>query len=106
MVEAAIIADPPPVMDVILGWIGFDQVTTRDRIREEGLETFDDLSNMKEKDICDLAESYSRQTVAYGWVIFGIRQLRYMIGLIHWVQNFIRIDEHPTIEGIDRAKAF
>jgi hypothetical protein len=43
------------VMDVILEWrIGFDQATTRDRIREEGFETFDDLLvNMKEKDIHD-----------------------------------------------------
>jgi hypothetical protein len=55
--EADVITDPPPVMDVILGWIGFDQVATRDRIREEGFETFDDLRNMNEKNICDLAES-------------------------------------------------
>ena len=103
--EADVIAHPPPIMDVILGWIGFDQVATRDRIREEGFETFDDLSNMKEKDIRDLAESYSRRTVADGRVIFGIRRIRYMIGLIHWVQDFIRIDEHPTIEGIDGAEA-
>jgi hypothetical protein len=79
---------------------------TRDRIREEGFEIFDDLVNMKEKDIRDLAESYSRRTVANERVIFGIRRIRYMIGLIHWVQDFIRIDEHPTMEGIDGAEVF
>jgi hypothetical protein len=42
---------PPavPVMDTILGWIGFEQVAIRDRIRGEGFETFADLAMMKEK---------------------------------------------------------
>ena len=94
-------------MDVILEWIGFGQYATRDHIREEGFKTFDDLvTNMKEKNIRDLTESYSSCTVADGRVIFGIRRIRYMIGLIHWVQDFIRIDEHPTIEGINGAEAF
>ena len=46
---------------------------------------------MKEKDIRDLAESYSRRTVAEGRVIFGLRRTRYMIGLIHWIQDFDRV---------------
>ena len=89
-----------PVMDLVLEWIGFDIVATRERIRAEGFETFDDLINMKEKDIRDLAESYSRRTVADGRAIFGIRRIRYLIGLIHWVQDFGRIGEEPSIDGI------
>lgn len=77
---------PPPVMDIILSWIGFDQEATRARIREEGFETFADLATMKEKDIRDLAESYSRRTIADGRAIFGLRRVRYMIGLIHWAR--------------------
>ena len=50
---------PPPelpipeihVMDTILTWIGFDQQTTRDRIREEGFGTYTDLMSTKAKDI-------------------------------------------------------
>jgi hypothetical protein len=90
--EVAGEAQPPravPVMDTILGcWIGFDQVATRDRIREEGFETFADLATMKEKDIRDLAESYSRRTIADGRSIFGLRRIRFMNGLIHWVQDY------------------
>ncbi len=44
------------MMDTTLGWIGFEQAAT---IREEGSEKFADLATMKEKDIRDLAESYS-----------------------------------------------
>ena len=97
---------PPPVMDTILEWIGFDQEATRDRIREEGFETFADLATMKEKDIRDLAESYSRRTVADGRAIFGLRRIRYMIGLIHWVQDFGRVGQTPTVEGIVDAEQF
>ena len=54
---------PPPTVDVILDWIGFERATTRERIQEEGFDTFANLATLKEKDIHDLAESYSRQTV-------------------------------------------
>jgi hypothetical protein len=38
----------------------------RERLREEGFETFRDLKSLKEKDIRDLADSYGRRTVADG----------------------------------------
>ena len=96
----------PPVMDTILTWIGFDQEATRVRIREEGFDTFADLATMKEKDIRDLAESYSRRTVADGRAIFGLRRIRYMIGLIHWAQDFGRVGEEPSLEGINDTVQF
>jgi hypothetical protein len=99
-------APPPPVMDTILEWIGFDQEATRTRIRDEGFDTFADLATMKEKDIRDLAESYSRRTVADGRSIFGLRRIRYMIGLIHWVQDFIRTGEEASLDGINNAVQF
>ena len=102
--EIADEAPPPPMMDTILEWIGFEQEATRTRIREEGFDTFADLATMKEKDICDLAESYSRRTVANGRAIFRLRRIRHMIGLIHWVQDYGRIGEEPTLVGIDNAE--
>ena len=98
--------DKPPPMDLILNWIGFDQPVTRERIRTEGFELFEDLLAMKEKDICDLSESYSRRIVADGRIIFGLRKSRYMIGLIHWVQDFGRVGKTPSIVGIPGAAEF
>jgi hypothetical protein len=37
---------PPPIMDTVLTWIGFDVDITRDCIRAEGFDTFDDLATM------------------------------------------------------------
>ena len=102
--------EPPvpviPVMDTVLTWIGFDQQATRDRIREEGFGNFTDLMSTKEKDIHSLAESYGRRTVADGRVIFGLRRIRHLIGLIHWVQDFRRVGKEPTIAGFVNAARF
>lgn len=100
------VVEPTPVMDTILTWIGFDQQATRDRIRDEGFGSFEDLMSTKEKDIRDLAESYGRRTLGDGRVIFGLRRIRHLIGLIHWVQDFRRVGEEPSIAGINDAAQF
>ena len=96
----------PPMMDTALQWIGFDQEATRERLRAEGFDTFDDLIGMKEKDIRDLADSYTRRTVADGRTIFELKKTQYLIGLVHWVQAFARIGETPSLDGIGGAASF
>jgi hypothetical protein len=91
---------PPPAidpMDLELEWIGFGIAATRERIQIEGFESFEDLNSMKEKDIRDLAESYGRRTIGDGRFIFGICRTKYLIGLIHWVQDFARINGMPSM---------
>ncbi|KAI2491295.1 hypothetical protein MHU86_23277 [Fragilaria crotonensis] len=100
------VVNAPPMMDTALLWIGFDQEATRERLRAEGFDTFDDLNGMKEKDIRDLADSYVRRTVADGRTIFGLKRTRYLIGLIHWVQDFARVGETPSLDGIEDAVQF
>jgi hypothetical protein len=52
---------------------------------------------MREKDIRDLAESYGRRTIGDGRFIFGICRIKYLIGLVHWVQDFARINGTPDM---------
>jgi hypothetical protein len=89
-------ADP---MDTVLQWIGFGDVGTGERFRNEGIGTFDDMKVMKEKDIRNLAESYGRCTVADRRFIFGLRRISYLIGLVHWVQDFERVSQIPTLDA-------
>ena len=100
-----VVDDPPPpgvnAMDQALIWIGFDNDATRERIQVEGFASFDDLKSMKEKDVRDFAESYGRRTAADGRFLFGVRRIRYLIGMIHWVQDFVRIGENATLEEFD-----
>ena len=91
----------PNPMDTALMWIGFDNVATRQRLRDEGFETFDDLKSMKEKDIRDLAESYGRRTVGDGRFIFGLRRIHYLIGMVHWVQDFDRVSGVSSLDAFN-----
>ena len=95
-------------MDTALRWIGFDNIGTCERLRNEGLSTFGDLKSMKEKDIRNLAESYGRRTAADGRFIFGLRRIRYLLGLIHRVQDFHRVGQEPSLDafGEDNDKNF
>ena len=88
-------------MDTVLQWIGFENIGTRERLCNEGLRTFGDFKTMKEKDICNLAESYGRRTAADGRFIFGLRRVRYLLGLIHWVQDFHCVGREPTLDALD-----
>ena len=92
----------PPVvntMELALTWVGFDSEATRNRIQVEGFGSFDDLKSMKENDIRDLAESYGRRAVADGRFIFRICRIRYLIGMVHWVQDLTRAGESPSLDG-------
>jgi len=92
-------------MDLALQWIGFDNEATRERLRIEGFDSFSELQSMREKDIRDLAESYGRRTVADGRFIFGVRRVRYLIGMIHWVQDFMRISGIPSLDEFNGEAA-
>ena len=96
----------PDSMDQALLWIGFDNDATRNRIQVEGYELFNDFKSMKDKGVRDLAESYGRHTAADGRFIFGVRRIRYLIGMIHWVQDFVRVGEVPSLAGYDNGTAF
>jgi hypothetical protein len=82
----------------VLGYIGFDNITVCDRIRNEGLQDFSDLKSLKEKDIPDLSESFTKRTVGDGRFLFGIRRTRLLVGTVHWwVQDFGRVGEIPHL---------
>lgn len=97
-------------MDTVLQWIEFVNDATRDRFRTEGIGTtfLDDLKVMKEKGICNLAESYGIRTASDGCFTFRLRRICYLIGLIHWVQqDFHRIGQMPMLDAFkDNADSF
>ena len=83
-------------MDTALQWIGFENADTCNCLRVEGFDSFDDLNSMTDKDIRDLAESYGCRTLTDGRFILGIRRICYLLGMVHWVQDFEHMGEpHP-----------
>ena len=91
------VEEPLDPMDTALQWVGFENESTRECLRREGFESFDDSKSMKEKDIRDHDESDGRRTVGDGRFIFGVRHIMYLMGMIHWVQDFARVSESASL---------
>ena len=94
-------------MEQILTWIGFTDGPQRHRICQEGgFGTMSDFVGVTETDIRNMAESFEKRTDANGRILFGMRRIKWLIGIMHWVQDFLRCSLQPTIAGIADANAF
>ena len=99
-------AVPPPEIDQIgeiLTWIGFTDPANRTSIIDDAFNTYADIRSLKEKDISELSESFSRRTQANGRIDFGIRRTKKMKFMLHWVHDFYRTSLNPSTEGLNQV---
>ena len=84
MAAAAALAE----LNQALIWIGFGKQGNMDTICEEaGFLSFEDFIGLTEKGIWDMAEEFSKCTVVQGRISFGLRCIKLLLGLMHWVQD-------------------
>ena len=95
-------AAPPDPIETALEWIGFTDPAQRASLLGD-FGTFEDIADLKHDDIDTLASSYSKRTVAEGRIHFGLARIRRLKALIHWVQDFGRVSEEPTLDDLDQA---
>ena len=88
-------------MEQTLTWIGFNTTASRD-VLQTNIEQFEDMLELTEKDISDIEYSYSKRTAADGRLIFGLQKTKRLDSMIHWVQDFARVSETPSINEIDK----
>ena len=99
-------AVPPPEIDQIgeiLTWIGFTDPANRKSIIDDAFNTYADIRSLKEKDISELSESFSRRTQANCRIDFGIRRTKKMKFMLHWVHDFYRTSLNPSTEGLNQV---
>jgi hypothetical protein len=84
----------------ILHWIGFRVQAERQSLINDCFTSFDDLSSLTSKDITSMASDFSSRTVANGRIIFGTGRTKLIRALIHWIGDFYRVSQTPTIEGL------
>jgi hypothetical protein len=88
--------DPPlHGIERLLEVVGFDNPAERFRITEAGLAGYEAFRHLTEMDIGDMAEEFSKKTVALGRINFGIGRIKRLIGLMHWIQDCFRSDDDP-----------
>ena len=100
------IVDPYVIVDQCLEWIGFGIPNQRASISTEaGFNSLDDLNDIEEKDIRDMADSFQKRTIA-NRINFGMRHTKWLIAMMHWVQDFYRCSKQPTIDDFITANDF
>jgi len=87
------------IMNQVLIWIGFDVVANRQALRSEIAE-IKDMVDLTEKDITELQESYAKHTQNAGRMYFGLQRTKRLKATLHWVQDFARVSEVPTLDGL------
>ena len=98
-------AVPPPEIDQIeeiLTWIGFTVPANRTSIIDDAFNTYADIRSLKDKDISELSESFSRRTQANGRIDFGIQRTKKMKFMLHWIHDFYRTSSTPSTEGLNQ----
>ena len=102
----AAVVDPYVIVDQCLEWIGFGIPNQRASISTEAcFNSLDDLNDIDEKDIRDMADSFQKRTIA-NRINFGMRRTKWLIAVMHWVQDFYHCSKQPTIDDFVTANDF
>ena len=100
------VVDPYIIVDQCLEWIGFGIPNQRLTISTEaGFNSLNDLNDIEEKDIRDMADSFQKRTIA-NRINYGMRRTKWLIAMMHWVQDFSRCSKQPTIDDFVTANDF
>ena len=86
----------------VLEWIGFAILAQRNLLIQD-VPTLGDLGELTESDITSLSIVYSKRTVAEGRIHFGLHRTKRFKASIHWVQDFERVSEEPSIDDLNQA---
>ena len=91
----------------VLQWIGFGNQAHRDSTCEEaGFESLEDFVGLSEKDIREMSDGYEKCTQAQGRIPFGLRRVKLLIGVMHWVKGQDHCYRNASTGNITNANEF
>ena len=85
----------------ILWWIGFRNAGQTTLIIDDGVDSWDNIRMLSSDDIDAMSKTFMSRTATNGRIIFGTNRTKWLKALIHWTQDFFRVSEVPTVEGLD-----
>ena len=83
-----------------LHWIGFGTDTMKDKLYDKSISSLSDLFTMNFDDVNKMAKDYVNQMLILGKLKFSIRPIKKLKALLHWEQDFRRISEQLSVEGM------
>lgn len=101
--EQQLAVNDPEAADIriMLGWCGFSTAVHRAKVADELFRSYSDIKATNESDITELVSSM-RGRPAADRITMGMRKIKKLRAIIHWVKDFRRISEPPSIDGLDR----
>ena len=84
----------------MLHWCGFDVLGQRTTIFNDLISTFDDIKMMSPEYIIAMQRDFGNHA-AGGHINFGVRRTKKLTSMLHFVQDFYRVSETPTIIGLN-----
>ena len=103
IVEATDALNEDAFLQQILYWIGFRNENSRENLRVQLLGSFDEMMSLTEKDVQAIATDWSSRTSNLGRFFIGTRRLKLLQALTHWIQDFRRISDTPSIVGLNES---
>ena len=91
------VAGGEPLVGVgfLLNAIGFMIPAEHERIIEARLADYKDFCYLVEKDIWEMAEEFSKRTVAQGHITFGLSRTKKLTSFMHWVLDCFCTNNEP-----------
>lgn len=87
----------------MLHWIGITSVEQRTTITTDCFADFRDLARLDEKNISNMIKELSGRTSNDGRINVGTKKSKLLMGMLHWVQDFARVSEKPSIVGLNQS---
>ena len=91
-------------LEQALTWISFSAQASRTSIMSDSIESFEELKMTTEVEIKEMASGYAKHLANDRHIIFGQRRTMKLKALTHWVQDFVRKDEEPSIDGYTKTR--
>ena len=81
-------------------WIGFGNGLMKENMYYNLISSFRYLFTVNFDDVDTMAKYYVNQMLILGGLNFGIYRIKKLKALLHWAQDFRRILEQPSVEGM------
>ena len=73
----------------------------RENLREQSQGTMDDMLSLISQDAADISKDWANRTAVGGRFHMGTKRLKALQAFIHWIQDFRRVSDTPSIVGLN-----
>jgi hypothetical protein len=89
-------------LETALEWIGFANPEHRARLLGEVGPDLSTFLRFTEKEISSVQKEMAENRTAALRITFGLARTKFLKSMIHWAQDFNRVNATPSLDGLDR----